>query len=859
MGEVYRARDSKLKRDVAVKVLPESLSADPDALARFEREALAVAALSHPNILAIHDFGTHEGTAYAVMELLEGETLRGKLDSGPIPQKQAVDYALQVARGLSAAHEKGIVHRDLKPENLFVSKDGHVKILDFGLAKRVDTLVPREETNAPTVSGYTEPGTVMGTLGYMSPEQVKGLPVDHRTDIFSFGTVLYELLSGKKPFSRPTASETIAAILKEEPPALSESGRNISPALDHIVRHCLEKDRDNRFQTARDVAFSLSELLSQAVANRAWPATTRKVRRRVLIGAAAIGVLAVAGVLFLRRAQTASVEAGGLKRVAVLPFDNLGSAQDDYFADGISDAVRGKLTSIPGVEVIARSSSIPYKKTTKTSQQIARELDSRYLLTATVRWETSGQVRRVQVSPELVEVEKSGAAVSKWQQPFDASLTDVFQVQSEIASQVAQALGVALGAGEQRRISEKPTQNLAAYDAFLKGEEVFNSSGIDPAGQRRALRLYERAVALDPGFALAWARIARGNANLYAFGIPLSDLPTRAREAAEKAIALAPDRPEGYLALGAYRALILGDFHGALEWYARARRLSPGNAEAFFAIGAVEQNLGQWESSIGDLRQSERLDPGSVPVKLKLAYALFVLRRYPEARRVFDEGLALAPDNLDLLEQKAMTFLGEGDLARARSVLEAAPGEVEPTTLVVHVASYNDLVWVLDEPQRELLLHLTPSAFEDEQFPWGFSLAQAYAFEGDASKMRFYAEEALKPGAEPLGTAVTLTPQIRALAAVALAYAGRKEEAIQEGERAVALQPVTKDAIDGYYIQHQLARIYTLVNEPEKAIDQLESLLRTPGYLSPGWLKIDPNFDALRKNPRFQKLVSGGK
>src|SRR5580765_2909897 len=263
MGEVYRARDSKLKRDVAVKVLPQSLSADSEALARFEREALAVAALSHPNILAIHDFGTQEGTAYAVMELLEGETLRGKLDAGPISQKQAVDYALQVTKGLSAAHEKGIVHRDLKPENLFVSKDGHVKILDFGLAKKTEAAGVKE-TEAPTGTGGTQPGTVMGTMGYMSPEQVKGLPVDHRSDLFSFGAILYEMLSGKRAFRRDTNAETMAAVMRDDPPELSESGRNVSPALDNVVRHCLEKERENRFQSARDVAFALSEATSQS-------------------------------------------------------------------------------------------------------------------------------------------------------------------------------------------------------------------------------------------------------------------------------------------------------------------------------------------------------------------------------------------------------------------------------------------------------------------------------------------------------------------------------------------------------------------------------------------------------------------
>src|SRR6202795_2821482 len=300
MGEVYRARDKKLDRDVAIKVLPQSVAADPDTLARFEREAKAVAALSHQNILAIHDFGNQDGVAYAVMELLEGETLRGKLDAGPIPQKQAVDYAQQVAKGLSAAHEKGIVHRDLKPENLFVSKDGHLKILDFGLAKRVESVAPGQETSAPTGSGHTEPGTVMGTAGYMSPEQVKGFQVDHRSDIFSFGAILYELLSGVKAFKRDTNAETMAAILMKEPPELSESGRNISPALDHIARHCLDKDRDHRFQSARDIAFALSEASGPTMTGGAQLGASPR-KNKALVAVAAVVVLAAVGVFLLRR------------------------------------------------------------------------------------------------------------------------------------------------------------------------------------------------------------------------------------------------------------------------------------------------------------------------------------------------------------------------------------------------------------------------------------------------------------------------------------------------------------------------------------------------------------------------------
>ena len=860
MGEVYRARDSKLKRDVAVKVLPESLSADPDALARFEREALAVAALSHPNILAIHDFGTHEGTAYAVMELLEGETLRGKLDSGPIPQKQAVDYALQVARGLSAAHEKGIVHRDLKPENFFVSKDGHVKILDFGLAKKVEAVAPEEQTSAPTVSGHTEPGTVMGTAGYMSPEQVRGLPVDHRSDIFSFGAILYELLSGKRAFSRPTAADTMAAIMKEEPPELTQSGRNISPALDHIVKHCLEKDRNRRFQSASDIAFNLSEQSSSGVVSAAsglQVAAPRARRSKVLIAVAAVVVLAAVGVFLLRRPHKGGGEAGGVKRIAVLPFENLGSPEDDYFTDGMSDEVRGKLTSLPGIEVIARGSSTPYKKTNKTPKQIAGELNVHYLLTATVRSEKTGGSSRVHVSPELVDVSQPDAPTSKWQQPFDAALTDVFQVQSDIASKVAQALGVALGAGEAKRLSEKPTQNLAAYDAFLKGEETSKGLGvIEPSSVRKALDFYEQAVALDPGFSEAWARVSRGNSMVYFFGTPTPALAERARQAADKALGLAPDRSEAFAARGFYEQLVVGDAKRALEYFAKGQHVAPPSAELLRGMAIAEGFLGRWDAAVEHFTEAERLDPRSAGRSVAFVDTLLRLRRYPQAREVIRRGLSLAPTNLNLIGYQAMTFLGEGDLAGARAALRGAPKEIEPTALVANVATYNDLVWVLEEQQRELLSRLTPSAFDDDRGIWALCLVQAYALKGDTANLRTDAEEARKAFEEQLRAAPN-DAQRHVLLGLALAYLGQKDKAIREGQRGVALRPASTDALNGPYMQHQLVRIYILVAEPERALDQLEPLLKIPYYLSPGWLKIDPNFDPLRKNPRFQKLVAG--
>jgi hypothetical protein len=313
MGEVYRARDTKLDRDVAIKVLPESVSRDPDVLSRFEREAKAVAALSHPNILGIFDFGTHDGTAYAVMELLEGETLRSKLDAGVLSQRRAIEYALQIIRGLAAAHEKGIVHRDLKPDNVFVTQDGRVKILDFGLAKTAAGKPgPGGDTRSPTAFAYTEPGAVMGTVGYMSPEQVKGMQVDHRSDIFSFGAVLYEMLSGKRAYQRDTAAETMTAVLREEPPELSAIALAVSPALDRIVRHCLEKSPEQRFRSTDDIAFSLQSLSeTSGIAPSGAPGLTgRRMSRGALWGIAGLLAGAIAATLLTIGLRSAHVLPG---------------------------------------------------------------------------------------------------------------------------------------------------------------------------------------------------------------------------------------------------------------------------------------------------------------------------------------------------------------------------------------------------------------------------------------------------------------------------------------------------------------------------------------------------------------------
>jgi TolB-like protein/Flp pilus assembly protein TadD len=581
-------------------------------------------------------------------------------------------------------------------------------------------------------------------------------------------------------------------------------------------------------------------------------------RRRVPLAFATLtlGFLIGLGALFAWRSSDRGSGSGERKVVAVLPFENLGAAEDEYFADGMTDEVRGKLATLPGLQVIASQSSGEYKETTKSLEQIADELGADYLVVGNVRWERTGEQSRVRVSPELVEVVSGHAPTTKWQAPFDAALTDVFEVQADIASRVAAALDVALGAEEREALAAKPTANLAAYDAYLKGVEAAPAlSTASAPSVQRAIGFFEQAVSLDPGFAPAWAQLARAQARYYFAGVPTSAGAARAREAAERAVALAPGRPESQLALGDYYTFVQNDAGKALDVYAAGLRGASSDAELLAATAYVEQTLGRWEEALGHFARAQALDPRSVPTAERLARTLLWLRRYPDAAAAYERALALAPESVSGIQGRAMVELAQGDLAGARAILRAAPADVDPAQLVADMATYWDLVWALDDAQQRLLVGLDPDVFGDRG-TWGLVLAQAYALRGDQARARVYADSARIAWEEQLLDAPD-DDQLHVLLGLTLAYLGRKDDAVREGQRGVAILPIARDAYSGAYNQHQLARVYTLVGEQEKALDQLEPLLENPFYLSPGWLRIDPNFDPLRTNPRFQRLIAG--
>jgi serine/threonine-protein kinase len=569
----------------------------------------------------------------------------------------------------------------------------------------------------------------------------------------------------------------------------------------------------------------------------------------------ALGFVLGLGLLFgwLRRHGGEGPGEGGAKRLAVLPFENLGGADDEYFADGITDEVRGKLAALPGLQVTARSSSNQYKKTTKSPQEIGRDLGVDYLLTGTVRWEKADGSNHVRVSPELIQVSTGS---TKWQEPFDAALTDVFKVQGEMAGQVAQALDLALGTPQKTALAAKPTENAAAYDAYLKGEAASQSMGTgDPQQMRTAIGFYEQAVALDSGFAQAWAELSRAHSAVYFNGTPDPESARRAREAADRALRIAPDQPGGHLALGDYYNNVRQDPSKARDAYEAGLHLTPNDADLLGASALVEIGTGEWEHALHHFSKALALDPRSIATARRLAYTLLRLRRYPDALAASDRALAIDPENIQVLETKAMVFVAQGDLEGARRVIRNAPSGIDPTVLTAFFGNFWDLYWLLPPEQQALMLRLTPSAFPDRS-SWAIVMAQTYRLRGDRARTLAYADSALGAFGQRLAGAPD-DPQSHIFRGLALAYLGRKAEAIAEGERGIALLPIAKDTYTGPYLQHQLVRIYIEVGEPEKALDRLEPLLRMPYYLSPGWLRVDPAFDPLRKNPRFQKLVEG--
>jgi serine/threonine-protein kinase len=622
MGEVYRARHLKLGRDVALKVLPGDLAANPDRRQRFEREARAASALNHPNIVTIHDIDETGGTHYIAMELVRGRTLRELLAEAPLPLARLLAFARQIAEGLAQAHAAGIVHRDLKPENLMVTDDGLVKILDFGLAK----LAPPSEgagSELTTVEQATRAGVVLGTVPYMSPEQAAGRPVDFRSDQFSFGSILYEMATGRRAFQKGTTPQTLAAIIEAEPERLRRLNPLLPPPLVAVVERCLAKDPGQRYAPTRELASALQAVPETTPASR--------IGRRAAFTVVGLVAIGLAWTLLPKAGQVWRTLAPGtpsprIQSVAVLPLRNLsGDPEQEYFADGMTEALITDLAKIGALKVISRSSAMRYKGSKAPLAEIARELG----VDAVVEGSAQRGGGRVRIMAQLIDPKTERAL---WGESYERAMSDVLRLQGEVAQAIARRIGAAVTPEEKRRLTTRDTVAPEALESYLRG--IYHLQRFTPQDFDTSLRHFEAALLVDPDYASAQAGIAQvWGGRMQAGLVPPREAAPPRLAAVRRALELDGSLSEAHMALAQLRTWYEWDWEGAEAEYQRAIDLNPSNAQARVFYSHLLTFLGRADEGTEQARRALELDPLNPMYQALAGVQLMMAGR-------FDEGVA---------------------------------------------------------------------------------------------------------------------------------------------------------------------------------------------------------------------------
>ena len=720
MGEVYRAHDARLRRKVAIKTIASRALADPAMRERFDREARAVAALSHPNILAIYDVGDHEGIPYIAIELLDGDTLRAHLGTSPLPLWTALDYAVQIGRGLAAAHDRGIVHRDLKPENIFITRDGQVKLLDFGLATE-PAWKPGDEA---TRLARTEAGVVLGTADYMSPEQVRGEHADARSDIFSFGCVVYEMLAARRAFTGAGRIETFHAVLKEHPPDLINLRSDVSQSINRVVRRCLEKAPESRFQTARDLVFALENLAagSEPTPEPAQPAAAPRANRAAIV--AAVAVLALGGALWwtvLREpgpqesTRQAAPPQDRRRLLAVLPFENISGNGEGYFAAGMTQEVTSQLSKLSALRVIGRTAVAQFKDPRSQLSVLTKELGIGSAVSGTVREDGA----RVRVNVELIDAQ-SGQVI--WSEQYDREGVDVFAAQSDIALKVGQVLNASVTLEEQARIGKRPTSSVAAYELFVRARTPQGKTTEERL--KASIDLLRRAVVLDPQGAEAYSEIANACYFLGAFG----DLSALARgvDAANRALEIDPELASGHrgFALNLHQ---LGRLREALPAYRKAITLDPSYTGGLHDLSFGENTAGRYDEALEYAKRGRELTSNTATGYYHVGVSLLQLDDDERAERFLTSAAARFPNATRLQILMALLDLRRGQpqvaLDRIRAAAEKTPNSIE---VLLTRAEIETFAGAPDAPDHvgSLLERAADGLFHTAPYP--VKLAHAY-------------------------------------------------------------------------------------------------------------------------------------
>jgi len=672
MGVVYRAHDETLDRDVAIKVLHEAVAQDAGRLARFEREAKVVAKLAHLNILEIWDFGREGGVTYAVTELLDGQHLRQGIPASGLPWQKVLEVGGAIADGLAAAHSKGIVHRDLKPENVFITSDGRVKILDFGLAQ-VKVPVEEEAETATMTPAGTVAGTVMGTMGYMSPEQLRGEPSDARSDIFALGCVLYEMLSGKTAFLRNSTAETSAAILKEEPASLSDTGTTLPTELERSINRCLEKSPDARFQSASDLAYNLRTITT----DQPIPMATPGRRRRFLWAVAAVSLIVFGAIAVLSRSglfdrSSPESDLQPIRSIALLPLENLtGDPEQAYFVDGLHGELISTFTQISAFDkVIARTSVMGFRNSDTPIREIGEQLKVAALLEGSVR--QSGD--KVRITLQLID---AGTESNLWADSFERELTNILALQSEVARAVAGQVSLALTPEEQLRLNSTRSVNEEAYEAYMMGEYL-RSKGRLQEDLERSRDSFERSIEIDPDFAPSYVGLSIVLRNIAHWYQQPSEVMPSSYEAALKAIELDENLSDAHAALGRAKARWQWDWSGAESEFRRALELDPNNGYALGSYGEFCMVLGQAEKAVSACQRAVEVDPLNTWSMAGLGSAYYFTRQFDKGITHLLSTLKLFPNNFSAHWILSWNYAGAGLNEKAVIELERAR-EIHPS------------------------------------------------------------------------------------------------------------------------------------------------------------------------------------
>jgi len=643
MGEVYLARDTQLDREVALKFLPFEIAGDQQRLKRFIQEAKAASSLHHPNIAHIYEIGDADGVRFIAMEYVEGKSLDRKINRCPMKVAEILQIATQAADALNEAHSKGIVHRDIKSSNIVLTSRGQAKVLDFGLAKILLKDASTTDTDAAT-QVKTSPGVVIGTVPYMSPEQALGQEVDHRSDIFSLGVVLYEMATGRLPFSGSTASETISRITHEQPEAIARFNYEVPLELDRITRKCLEKDRGRRYQSASELVVDLENLKrdSQSTGSVTTSVVTKKrwpLQRLAVIGIVLVAVLASAGLYFFRRSDPVKGPIGrqSIGSVAVLPFVNSNGDQgSEYLSDGITESIINSLSQLPRLRVMARATVFRYKGKEVDPGNVGRDLQVDAVLTGRVQQQADNLI----VQADLVNV-ADGSEL--WGEHYTRKAVDVFAIQDEIARQITDRLRVRLTGEEQKLVSKHYTENPEAYDLYLKGR-FFSGKGTED-GFTKGIEYYQQAITLDPDYALAYVGTAVCYASLggvLGFRAPTETYP-KSKEFASKALALDEGLAEAHSAMASYALGYEWNWSEAERQYKRAIELNPNYGFAHAGYGTYLEALGRFDEAVAERKLAQKFDPLSAFVAADVGYPLYYARRYDEAIEHYRKGLELDP------------------------------------------------------------------------------------------------------------------------------------------------------------------------------------------------------------------------